>query len=127
MGHRIRSMKRSARTCSHGSCQRMATVGSRCALHAKAPTTGVRSQASVERHRFYQTAKWAKLRAVKLIDYPICEYCHTEIATEVDHFIPHKGDIELALDYDNLRSACKPCHSRKTLREYGNFNKNRVR
>jgi len=121
-------MKASSRCCTFGSCQRKAVKGSRCPLHAGAPTTAVvRSQASIESHRFYQTVRWAKLRKTKLIDCPICEYCRVAIASEVDHHVPHKGDMSLALDYDNLRSACKPCHSRKTLSEHHNFNENRTR
>ena len=37
---------------------------------------------------------------------------HDEItaATVVDHIKPHRGDIDLAYDPDNLQSLCKPCH-----------------
>ena len=35
----------------------------------------------------------------------------------VDHIIPHKGNLELFWDEDNLQALCKPCHDRKTAKE----------
>nr|WP_236854405.1 HNH endonuclease [Brucella pseudogrignonensis] len=33
-----------------------------------------------------------------------------EPATVCDHRIPHKGDVSLFWNPDNLQSLCKPCH-----------------
>jgi 5-methylcytosine-specific restriction enzyme A len=85
----------------------------------------VRSERSRASHRLYQTAHWAKLRAWQLSEHPICEECGHAIATEVDHRRPHDGDPDLAFGSDNLRSMCKPCHSRKTVREDGGFGRAR--
>ena len=47
---------------------------------------------------------------------PSCQYCPADtaqLATEVDHKTPiNKGGDPW--DWDNLASACKPCHSAKT-------------
>ena len=31
-------------------------------------------------------------------------------AKEVDHIVPHKGDMKLFWDQTNWQSLCKPCH-----------------
>ncbi len=66
----------------------------------------------------YNSARWQRLRVVKLRTAPLCEYCppnRRKTATEVDHFkaIEDGGD---PFDMANLRSACKTCHSQKTAR-----------
>lgn len=43
------------------------------------------------------------------------------MATIVDHIVPHKGDLVLFHDPENLQSLCKPCHDRdKAAIERGN-------
>jgi 5-methylcytosine-specific restriction endonuclease McrA len=32
-------------------------------------------------------------------------------AFAVDHIIPHKGDLALVFDYNNLQSLCEHCHN----------------
>lgn len=60
---------------------------------------------------------WRRTRALKLAEQPLCEDCHekgmTTAATEVDHVVALSAGG--AHDLDNLRSLCKPCHSRKTV------------
>lgn len=63
--------------------------------------------------------RWQKLRLMHLRAQPLCAECLNHglvtLASEVDHILPkrHGGD-----DSDtNLQSLCKPCHSRKTMRE----------
>jgi 5-methylcytosine-specific restriction protein A len=58
-------------------------------------------------------SKWQKARDGWLKRYPNCVDCG-EPATEVDHEIPHKGDMKLFWDRTNWRSRCKKHHSRKT-------------
>lgn len=38
-------------------------------------------------------------------------------AEVVDHKIPHRGDLRLFLDPDNLQSLCKHCHDSHKQRE----------
>jgi 5-methylcytosine-specific restriction protein A len=64
---------------------------------------------------------WQRIRLVKLAADPLCEDCAGRgvetAATEVDHVLAlARGGTH---DADNLRSLCKPCHSRKTVREDG--------
>ena len=47
------------------------------------------------------------------------------MAKEVDHIIPHKGNMKLFWDSDNNWSPlCKSCHSKKTAKEQKIYNKN---
>ena len=66
----------------------------------------------------YNSERWQRVRALKLRESPLCEYCpagRQKVATEVDHF---KAIEDGAAHYDmeNLRSTCKSCHSQKTAR-----------
>ena len=70
----------------------------------------------------YNTARWARLRALKLRLNPICEHCGQSLATQVDHRqgVAKGGGV---WDLDNLQSLCASCHSRKTnLEDGGCFN-----
>lgn len=64
----------------------------------------------------YNTAAWQRLRRVKLMQDPLCEYCptdHRALGTEVDHKQAiEKGGCPWSMS--NLASTCKPCHSKKT-------------
>lgn len=71
-------------------------------------------------NRGYNT-NWQKARLHHLSQHPWCEHCLQKglrtPATDVDHIIPHKGDMELFWDTHNWQSLCKSCHSRKTITE----------
>lgn len=64
----------------------------------------------------YSSPKWKALRDGKLKDEPLCEICG-EPATEVHHRVPHNGNWNLFLDWDNLMSICHSCHVRQTQKE----------
>lgn len=69
----------------------------------------------------YNTARWKRLRLVKLRNNPLCEVCEkkgiTKMADDVHHIQSFMSvdDPEarkaLAFDYDNLMSLCDECHS----------------
>lgn len=46
----------------------------------------------------------------------MCRYCtqngRETLAGVVDHIIPHKGDLTLLRDPNNLQSLCTTCHNR---------------
>lgn len=52
---------------------------------------------------------------------PFCRECAKAglrvAATEVDHILPHRGNIALFLSRENLQGLCHTCHSRKTMKE----------
>lgn len=65
---------------------------------------------------------WRKARTKHLRSHPLCVKCEAngrkQIATEVDHIIPHNGDKQQFWDSTNWQSLCKSCHSKKTIREW---------
>lgn len=77
---------------------------------------------SSEYNNWYRTSRWRQLRASFLRSYPTCFICGNK-ATIADHIIPHKGNINLFYDANNLQPMCWSCHSRKTFAENKNFNK----
>lgn len=71
---------------------------------------------------------WQRIRAWHLAHYPLCEDCKecdviTE-ATEVDHVerLRDSGDHSA----ENLRSLCKSCHSKKTVKCDGGLGRGKV-
>jgi 5-methylcytosine-specific restriction protein A len=71
------------------------------------------------------TYRWQKAREGWLRNHPLCVHCERDgrvvAASDVDHIIPHKGDMELFWDNTNWQSLCAPCHSTKTATEDGGF------
>lgn len=69
--------------------------------------------------------KWQQARKGWLAKHPLCIHCQARglvvVATDVDHIVPHKGDMTLFWDRGNWQSLCGPCHSAKTAREDGGF------
>jgi 5-methylcytosine-specific restriction protein A len=66
----------------------------------------------------YVTARWKRLRLMKLGLEPLCEYCPADrrnVANTVDHAVPIR-DGGAIWSLDNLRSCCAGCHSAKTAR-----------
>lgn len=74
--------------------------------------------------RWYNTARWRKLRMATLIrdaltcQWPGCGHLEGDTALLVaDHRTPHRGDPALFWDATNLWTLCKPCHDRLKQRE----------
>lgn len=75
-----------------------------------------------EQIAFYKSYKWQKLRlkALERDNYE-CIWCAEEgrvttqhdAVLEVDHIKEIEYHPELALDLDNLRTLCKPCHNKR--------------
>lgn len=78
---------------------------------------------SQDRIKIYQTAKWKRLRAIKIADSPFCEDCLKNglvvSAQDVHHNVSFMSTLDpvqrefLAYDYDNLISLCKTCHQKR--------------
>lgn len=68
----------------------------------------------------YSTARWQRLRRLKLSSSPICEDCErigiVVPAQAVDHRTPISAGGEAFPDLDALASLCHSCHSAKTAR-----------
>ena len=68
----------------------------------------------------YNTARWQRLRTVKLSINPLCEPCNAagriEAANTVDHIVPISAGGAAFPSLDGLTSMCTSCHSRKTVR-----------
>lgn len=87
-----------------------------CEAHAKAEDERYRKwQRDPKINRRYG-ARWRKIRTAYITAHPLCEDClaagRYTPAQEVHHVIPleHGGTHDQA----NLRSLCKPCHSRQS-------------
>lgn len=55
-----------------------------------------------------------------MAEHPVCAMCGAP-ATDLDHKVPHKGDVSLFWDMGNWQALCAGCHSAKTAREDGGF------
>ncbi|NPD67286.1 HNH endonuclease [Lichenicola cladoniae] len=61
---------------------------------------------------------WQRCRNAFIASYPLCLFCLNkgivQAAEEVDHIKSIEAAPELRLDWSNLRSLCKACHSSRT-------------
>lgn len=68
----------------------------------------------------YHTARWQRVRTMKLRRNPMCEECERQGRTTEAVDVHHKhavrdgGDV---FNLDNLEALCKACHGRETRRE----------
>lgn len=71
--------------------------------------------------------RWQKVRELYFKRNPFCADIYgdhgkrLEVATELDHIVPHRGDMEKFWDPGNLQGLCKECHSKKTATEESAF------
>ena len=49
--------------------------------------------------------------------HPVCQQCGRAASTDLDHIMPHRGDVNLFWDPDNMQALCKQCHDAKTANE----------
>jgi 5-methylcytosine-specific restriction protein A len=83
-----------------------------------------RSPQAAQYRLWYRSRQWRALRAAQLRREPHCRFCRAmgraTFATIVDHASPHRGDIRLFFDPENLVSLCKPHHdATKQRHEHG--------
>lgn len=113
---------RPLRPCGYPGCFRLTDTGW-CPEHTpKAKRPDQRSAQAREWHKLYSTKLWIEvLRPAQLLREPFCRECAKRglrvRATDVDHIRPHRGDMALFGDPDNLESLCHGCHSAKTAAE----------
>ena len=106
------------KACAYGGCPNLVERGY-CEVHRGLAAAG---QPDLHREwsRLYNSARWRKIRARQLRREPWCAEClrsgvHTQ-ATDVDHIVPHRGDVE-RFYHGALQSLCHQCHASKTARE----------
>ena len=100
--------------CSHPGCPRLIPRGKKyCHEHIAMHPEKARPPAA----RGYD-ARWNRARKKFLEAHPLCVECmkngkYTK-ATDVDHIVPHRGDLLLFWDQENWQALCKACHDLKT-------------
>lgn len=98
--------------------------------HKPTPAGGSGAEGATKSRSGLYSHKWREARVRFLRRHPMCEHCRYEsrviAATEIDHIIPHRGDMKLFWDKSNWMALCKPCHSRKTAKENGGFGNKKV-
>lgn len=110
-------MKKPMRPCKYPGCRAL-TEKTYCPEHR--PKT-VRVE-SADWHSLYTdpACRWQRRRSEQLALEPYCRECARHgmrtMATDVDHVVPHRGDVEL-FQAGELQSLCHACHSRKTMLE----------
>jgi len=102
--------------CSEPGCGKGSTQGGRCDEHRRSQQR-YRSQQRVSPSRNGYGRAWAKISQTIRGEQPWCINYDTcgNPSQEVDHILPKEdGGTD---DRENLQGLCKPCHSRKTMRE----------
>lgn len=70
--------------------------------------------------KLYRSARWEAVRRTLLARGPMCVECQkrglVKPATDIDHIVPHRGDLTLFWMKTNWQALCHSCHSIKTRR-----------
>jgi len=78
------------------------------------------NKSSIARYGF-NYRRWRKIRRMHLIQNPLCAECLKQniinLATQVDHIKPHRGDPVKFYDRKNLQSLCTSHHNQKSAKE----------
>lgn len=101
------------RPCTQPGCPALVKEG-KCEKHSKQ----YERERGTSHERGY-TFAWHRARTQFLREHPLCK-CGA-VATEVDHIVPHKGNLALFWDVGNWQALCKRCHSAKTAVEDGRW------
>jgi 5-methylcytosine-specific restriction enzyme A len=104
---------------------RLKTLGNRVQMSPSKLSSAIHIEASRSSTQRGYGYKWQQARARYLSKHPLCAHCEAAgkvtIATDLDHIVPHKGDMALFWDSDGWQGLCKSCHSIKTATEDGGF------
>jgi 5-methylcytosine-specific restriction protein A len=120
---------RSRSPCRHPGCRVLLSESGFCETHIKHKRKQTDDRRGSAADRGYG-GRWQKARLTFLSRQPLCVECaksdRTELATIVDHVIPHKGDQDLFWDTSNWQPLCKRHHDQKTAREDGGFGRIKI-
>ncbi len=107
------------RPCNYSGCKEL-TNSRFCPEHKKKEQRRYDKQRGTSTERGYGS-NWRKVRKMVLAEEPLCRECGRQgrvtAANEVDHIDGNAFNIERV----NLQPLCKPCHSKKTVREQGRW------
>lgn len=115
------------RPCAHPGCRKYAQEGR---LYCKEHSEQRKRESEASRMRGTRTERgysnaWLRASKLFLMRHPLCAECARHgiatPATEVDHIIPHRGNMKLFWDRSNWQPLCHECHSRKTAMFDGGF------
>lgn len=65
---------------------------------------------------FYTSPEWRRARKHYIELHPLCEICHRQVSTVVDHIKPINQGGE-PLDESNFQALCASCHNKKSGHE----------
>jgi len=119
---------RPQKPCTALGCRALTRNARYCDDHAELAKAAAAKRVDAQRESSTQRGygyKWQKASKGFLIKHPLCaehdRRGEVVAATEVDHIVPHKGDITLFWDRSNWQSLCHSCHSTKTASEDGGW------
>lgn len=105
--------------CLHTGCRELSTSGY-CDKHKRKAWQDVDKTRGTRTQRGYDN-RWIRARSLHLARHPFCVHCAAEgvktLATELDHIIPHRGDMRLFWDTTNWQGLCTYHHRIKTASE----------
>jgi 5-methylcytosine-specific restriction protein A len=104
--------------CSIPACPNEAVKRGRCQEHHNEVSRQESSRIREKRDGLYtDNPVWRKYyRPVILARHIVCQICHEQPSTIVDHIVAIEDGGE-ALKLDNLQGVCRSCHNRKTREE----------
>lgn len=114
----IYKMEKAFRPCAVASCNRI-TQEKYCDIHKDLAAKRTRRD-SEKWKGLYKSARYQAARKSFMAAHPWCARCG-ELAAELDHIIPHEGNMKLFYDQKNWQTLCKRCHSQKTATEDNGF------
>ncbi len=75
-----------------------------------------RTRRDPDAQAIYDSARWKRVRALKIDADPLCEVCEREgrttLAAQVHHVVKVRDEPGRAYDMANLMSVCRSCHAR---------------
>jgi len=114
--------RRPKKPCNYQGCPELIGAGERyCSHHKTTVNREVKKRRTdKEQNRFYKTARWQKLRKLKLNRDPLCEPCLEKGRTTPATIVHHDEEIREGgawlPDLDELTSICLSCHSKHHAR-----------
>ena len=109
---------RPKRPCGYPGCCELVSDGSRCDKHKKQEQQRYDKERGTAHERGYD-ANHRRLRKIVLAEEPLCRHCLEKGITTASNEMDHIDGNSRNLKRSNLQGLCKPCHSRKTIKEQG--------